>query len=55
MNRRVTVVLSLLLIKYLQGIMCENYERSLLHADFNVKKLEHTKQAMKNRESKDGQ
>lgn len=46
-NRRVTVVLSLMLIKYLQGIMCENYQRSLLHADFNVNKLEQTKEVMK--------
>jgi hypothetical protein len=51
-NWRVTVVLSLMLINYLQGIMCENYQRSLLHADFNVNKLEQTKEVMKNRKSK---
>ena len=54
-NRRVTVVLSLMLIEYLQGIMCENYQRSLLHAEFNVSKLEQTKEVMKNRKSKDRQ
>jgi hypothetical protein len=54
-NWRVTVVLSLMLINYLQGIMCENYQRSLLHADFNVNKLEQTKEVMKNRKSKDRQ
>jgi len=44
-----------MLIEYLQGIMCENYQRSLLHAEFNVSKLEQTKEVMKNRKSKDRQ